>query len=123
MPFHYLRSTLTKRVASAALIACCISSVGCHAAAPDESSSPRRYDPNIDLPESEGRVLVLRACVKCHELGGLDAYRGYWDLAQWREMVVGMVKNGAELLPAEQEVVAAYLTRHFGPGSRIQTNQ
>jgi hypothetical protein len=123
MPLHHRRSTISKRVASAALFASCISSVGCHAAAPDESTSPRRYDPNIDLPISEGRELVLRACVKCHELGGLDAYRGYWNLEQWMEMVVGMVKNGAELLPPEQEVVAAYLTRHFGPGSRNQTNK
>lgn len=123
MLFHDLRSTLSRRVASAALVACCLNNAWCLAAAPDESGIPRRYDPNIDLPESEGRELVLRACVKCHELGGLDAYRGYWGLAQWREMVVGMVKNGAELLPAEQEVVAAYLTRHFGPGTRNQTNK
>jgi len=95
----------------------------CQAADKEEAASDKRYNPNIDLPQSEGRELVLRACVKCHELGGLDAYRGYWNLEQWREMVVGMVKNGAELLPPEQEVVAAYLTRHFGPGTRNQTNK
>lgn len=83
----------------------------------------RRYDPNIDLPRSEGRELVLRACTKCHELGGLDAYRGYWNREQWLEMVVGMVKNGAELLPAEQDLVADYLTRHFGPGTRNLNNK
>ncbi|MDR2214007.1 MAG: hypothetical protein LBE21_10340, partial [Pseudomonadales bacterium] len=59
----------------------------------------KRYDPNIELPESEGRTLVLRACTMCHELGGLAAYKGYWGLPQWSEMVTGMVKNGAVLSP------------------------
>lgn len=95
----------------------------CQAADTEGTATRRRYDPNIDLPQSEGRELVLRACTNCHELGGLDAYRGYWNREQWMEMVVGMVKNGAVLLPAEQEVVATYLTRHFGPGTRNQTNK
>ena len=74
----------------------------------------QRFNPNIDLPDSKGRDLVLRACTKCHELGGLSAYAGYWNREQWLEMVVSMVKNGAELQPAEQETVTDYLTRHFG---------
>lgn len=120
MRLHCLRRVFAKLAASAC-IALAVSA--CQAADKEAAAADRRYDPNIDLPQSEGRELVLRACTKCHELGGLDAYRGYWNREQWMEMVVGMVKNGAELLPAEQEVVAAYLTRHFGPGTRNQTNK
>jgi hypothetical protein len=77
--------------------------------------APKKFDPNIDLPASNGRDVVLRACTKCHELGGLAAYKDYWRLPQWKAMVEDMVKNGAELLPAEQSIVAEYLARHFGP--------
>ncbi len=87
-------------------------------ASENEAMATKHFDPNIDLPESSGRELVLRACTKCHELGGLSAYKGYWGLPQWKAMVEGMVKNGAELQPAEQNVVAEYLTRHFGPNPK-----
>lgn len=85
----------------------------------DEFEAPiRTFIPNIDLPATEGRDLVLRGCTSCHELGGLSAYKGYWNRAQWKAMVEDMVKNGAPLEPAEQDIVADYLTRHFGPGAR-----
>jgi hypothetical protein len=88
------------------------------AASQNEAMTARHFDPNIDLPESSGRELVLRACTRCHELGGLSAYKGYWGRPQWKAMVEDMVKNGAVLLPAEQDVVADYLTRHFGPNPK-----
>jgi hypothetical protein len=87
-------------------------------ASDNEVTTARHFDPNIDLPESAGRELVLRACTKCHELAGLEAYKGYWGLAQWQAMVEDMVKNGALLQPAEQHMVADYLTRHFGPDTQ-----
>jgi hypothetical protein len=95
---------------------CMLSAVGI--ASENEAMPAKHFDPNIDLPESSGRELVLRACTKCHELGGLSAYKGYWGLPQWKAMVEGMVKNGAVLLPAEQDAVAEYLTRHFGPDTK-----
>jgi hypothetical protein len=89
------------------------------ALADDDSPETRKhYDPNIELPQSEGRELILRACTMCHELAGLAGYKGYWGLPQWKEMVTDMVKHGAVLSPAEQDIVAAYLTRHFGPSAR-----
>ena len=88
--------------------------------AADDEANARHFDPNIDLPDSTGRELVLRACTKCHDLGGLEAYKGYWGFAEWKAMVEGMVKNGALLQSAEQDIVAEYLTRHFGPDSKKQ---
>lgn len=83
-----------------------------------ESPAPRRFNPNIELPEGEGKALVLRACTQCHELAGLAGYKGYWNRAKWKEMVVGMVKHGSPLVPAEQELVTDYLTQHFGPAPK-----
>lgn len=74
----------------------------------------KHFNPNIELPDSEGKAVVLRACTKCHELAGLSAYKGYWSRDQWKELVESMVKNGAELVPDDVEVVSNYLARHFG---------
>ena len=98
---------------------CVLATAGVSGMAADEdATAPRKFIPNIDLPASEGKDLVLRGCTNCHELGGLAAYKGYWNRAQWKAMVEDMVKNGAPLQPAEQDIVADYLTRHFGPGTR-----
>lgn len=80
-----------------------------------QAAEPKHYNPNIELPESPGKALVLRSCTQCHELAGLAAYKGYWNRDKWKELVVGMVKHGAALKPAEQDTVTDYLTRHFGP--------
>ena len=87
-------------------------------ASENEVTAVKHFDPNIELPESSGRELVLRACTRCHELGGLSAYKDYWRFPQWKAMVEDMVKNGAVLLPAEQDIVAEYLARHFGPDAQ-----
>ncbi|MES2623644.1 MAG: hypothetical protein V4628_00060 [Pseudomonadota bacterium] len=87
-------------------------------ASDNEVMEEKHFDPNIDLPASPGHELILRACTRCHELAGLEAYKGYWNFAQWKAMVVSMVENGAVLNPAEQDVVAEYLTRHFGPDAQ-----
>ena len=75
---------------------------------------PRSYAPGIELPEGEGKPLLLAACVRCHDLKGLPAYRGYWDDARWRSMVDNMVKNGATLNSQQVTVLAEYLAQHFG---------
>ncbi len=101
------------------LLGCVLSAAGVSAVAADEDvKTARKFVPNIDLPDSAGKDLILRGCTNCHDLGGLAAYKGYWNRAQWKAMVEDMVKNGAPLQAAEQDIVADYLTRHFGPGTR-----
>lgn len=73
------------------------------------------HPPGIDLPEGQGRDLVLAACTRCHDLKGLAAYKGYWNLPRWRSMVETMVENGAVLDSKQVSLVAAYLAEHFGP--------
>lgn len=80
-----------------------------------DAPTQQHFNPNIELPEGEGKQLILRACTQCHELAGLAGYKGYWNRSKWKEMVVGMVKHGSALSPSEQDVVTDYLTQHFGP--------
>ena len=81
------------------------------------AEQPKSYAPGIELPEGEGKVLLLAACIRCHDLKGLPAYRGYWDNTRWRSMVESMMKNGAALDPQQTGVLADYLAQHFGKPS------
>ncbi|HEY8520953.1 MAG TPA: hypothetical protein VIN61_12795 [Gammaproteobacteria bacterium] len=70
------------------------------------------------LPPGEGRDILARACVDCHNLEGLSAYAGYYDAARWRGLVETMIAHGAELDETEVTKLVQYLAEHFGPGSR-----
>ena len=78
---------------------------------------PQSYPPGVELPDGDGKLLLLAACVRCHDLKGLPAYRGYWDNTRWRSMIENMVKNGAPLSPQQTDVLADYLAQHFGKPS------
>ena len=77
------------------------------------------HPPGIELPEGEGRALLLAACTRCHDLKGLPAYRGYWDRVRWRAMIDTMIKNGAPLNTQQALVLAEYLAQHFGRPSPL----
>jgi hypothetical protein len=81
-------------------------------------AAPQRFDPVIELPEGEGKQLVLAACTRCHTLEGLPSYKAYWGRTQWFDMVESMVKNGAVLDPQQMQKVTDYLTANFGTGMK-----
>jgi hypothetical protein len=86
------------------------------AAADDDPKTiaSRRLNALSELPAGAGKDLIAIACTRCHDLGGLTAYKGYWTRAQWLAMVETMVKHGA-LLDAEQsQQVTDYLNKHYG---------
>jgi hypothetical protein len=81
---------------------------------------PQSHPPGIELPEGDGKLLLLAACTRCHDLKGLPAYRGYWDNTRWRSMIETMVKNGAPLSPQQTAVLADYLAQHFGKPLEVE---
>lgn len=86
---------------------------------PSGQSAPRaesRPGAAVDLPDGDGKALVQTACLVCHDLGGIAAFKGYWNREQWAAMVATMIEHGAVLDPAEAEIVIDYLTAHFGVG-------
>ena len=69
------------------------------------------------LPEGNGKEVVGRACVQCHDLERVTEAR--FAPQDWRDVVDGMVHNfGASLSEDEVEVVASYLATNF-PGDPI----
>lgn len=98
-------------LAAPALSACALGGAG---PAADATATPA--DPALEgLPPGEARDMLAGVCTECHDLGGLDAYRGYWGYGQWRDMVQTMIDHGAKLDERQANVLADYLTEHFGP--------
>jgi cytochrome c5 len=80
-------------------------------AAPAASQSSA---PSDDLPEGEGKKILETRCTSCHELSEVTKFRGYYNRAQWRDIVVTMVEYGADLKKPEIETLADYLAQHLG---------
>lgn len=83
------------------------------------SAAPRSQEQKdaqtVELPEGEGKAILLRACTICHDLGGLKLFKGYYTKELWRELVVDMVRVGAQVKEDEITILAKYLAEHFGP--------
>ena len=69
----------------------------------------------VELPEGEGKAILLRACTVCHDLGGLKLFKGYYTEELWRELIIDMVRVGAQVNEDEISILAKYLAEHFGP--------
>jgi hypothetical protein len=64
------------------------------------------------LPAGEGREIMLKACVQCHDLKNTVSQRK--TEAGWRRTVNEMIWRGTPLVGDEAEVVARYLAGSFG---------
>ena len=67
---------------------------------------------SVGPPEVNGKAVVQRACVQCHEIGVVTGTRYTED--GWRRMVNTMVDRGAVLSEPEIADVVAYLAKYFG---------
>jgi mono/diheme cytochrome c family protein len=67
-----------------------------------------------ELPEGEGKRILVAACTSCHGLDYVAKLNGYYTRAQWRDVVNTMVEYGTKLEQKEEEVLVDYLTQHFG---------
>ena len=66
------------------------------------------------LPDGAGRQLLQTHCTWCHDLGEVTKFNGYYDRAQWRDIVVTMVDYGAKVEKNDVEVLSDYLAQHLG---------
>jgi cytochrome c5 len=70
--------------------------------------------PGDELPDGDGKKILVAACTSCHDLGEVTKFRGYWEREQWRAAVVTMVEYGAPVEAPQIDVLADYLTEHLG---------
>jgi hypothetical protein len=78
------------------------------------SAGAGRAAPGDELPEGDGKKILLVACTTCHELDEVTKFRGYYTREQWHDIVVTMVEYGAPVEPPQVEVLADYLAAHLG---------
>jgi competence protein ComEA len=90
-------------LAAAVLMTMAVSTAAPGAAAPDD-----------DLPEGEGKKILLASCTSCHDLSEVTKFRGYYDRTQWRDIVVTMMEYGAPVDERQVDVLADYLAQNLG---------
>lgn len=93
-------------LASIALMAAC--------AARQTSIAASRTAAADALPAGAGRQILQTHCTWCHDLGEVTKFNGYYDRAQWRDIVVTMVEYGARVEKKDVEVLSDYLVQHLG---------
>lgn len=81
------------------------------------SSVATTFGAGVELPAGPGRDILVAACLGCHELTALALFKGFYTRDSWRDLVLTMEANGAEVDGAEVEVLADYLAQHFGAGT------
>jgi competence protein ComEA len=70
--------------------------------------------PEDDLPEGEGKKILVTSCTSCHDLSEVTKFRGYYDRKQWRDIVVTMMEYGAPVDERQVDVLADYLVKNLG---------
>ena len=82
--------------------------------APATASVPTAESAAAELPEGAGKQILQASCTSCHDLREVTKFRGYYNRAQWRDVVVTMVDYGAPVATRDIEVLADYLNEHLG---------
>jgi len=77
-------------------------------------SGIRAAGPEEDLPDGEGKKILLSSCTSCHDLSEVTKFRGYYDRTQWRDIVVTMMEYGAPVDEKQVDTLADYLVEHLG---------
>ena len=67
-----------------------------------------------ELPDGEGKKILLASCTSCHDLNEVTKLRGYYTRAQWRDVVVTMKEYGAAVDEKQVEILADYLGQNLG---------
>ncbi len=65
-----------------------------------------------DLPDGEGKAVVVKQCTGCH--GAENFVDKKKDKDGWKRTVDTMIAYGADINDADAEVILTYLTKNFG---------
>jgi hypothetical protein len=74
----------------------------------------RASGPEDELPDGEGKKILTASCTTCHDLSEVTKFRGYYNRAQWRDIVVTMREYGATVDDRQVDVLADYLALYLG---------
>jgi len=89
----------------------------CAACTTQSPRPPPAFEAGVELPNGQGREILVESCLSCHTLSALALFKGFYTRDSWHSLVMTMKENGAEIDAAEIEVLADYLEQHFGPAA------
>jgi cytochrome c5 len=70
--------------------------------------------PGGELPPGQGRTILQTSCTVCHDLTEVTKFRGYYNRAQWQDIVATMIGYGANIKKEDVDVLVDYLTQSLG---------
>jgi len=76
-------------------------------------ASPSTDTPAPAAAGPDGATLLAQRCSECHSANRVVGLMGTAD--QWKQLVDIMINQGAQLTPAEEQVLVAYLAANFHP--------
>jgi hypothetical protein len=74
----------------------------------------RAAGPEDELPDGDGKKILMTSCTACHDLTEVTKFRGYYNRQQWRDIVVTMMEYGAPIDDKQVDVLADYLAATLG---------
>jgi cytochrome c5 len=86
--------------------------VSAQSAAPQASS--QQEEKKDDLPDGDGKKILLEACGECHEYKQVTKFAGTYDRTEWADLVKSMIVYGAMLTADQETTLVDYLDEHFG---------
>jgi len=72
----------------------------------------------VNLPEGEGRELVMRVCTQCHGVDHVVRFR--LSKEKWTKEVDDMADRGAQGTDEQFARIVAYLAKNFGPEKKAE---
>jgi Quinohemoprotein amine dehydrogenase A, alpha subunit, haem binding len=73
-----------------------------------------------DLPDGDGKDLVLKVCTVCHEATRIASKKRTKE--EWNETVDKMAARGAKASDEEFETIVNYLAKYLGPDQPPEKN-
>jgi len=104
------RTAVRLAVALAALAAAAACSTTSSLSGANVAGGP---DPGIYLPPGPGRDIMIRKCLGCHDLGGLDLFSNFYGRNDWHSLLQTMMTHGADINAVEIETITDYLVENF----------
>jgi len=84
------------------------------------AARPQAKEWATQMPEGEGKKLIVQRCQLCHSLENVvNSHRSKDD---WAALVDMMIENGATLTDSETDTVIDYLAANYGPKSQPMGN-
>src|ERR1041384_7023392 len=66
-----------------------------------------------DLPDGDGKKILLASCTSCHDLKEVTKFRGYYTRSEWADIVKTMIEYGAKVEDKDVDVLVDYLAKNL----------